>query len=203
MIAVFTVNTGKEYSDEDLLLSWKLVIPWLVKRAHRYYIVCEPLKKGTLQIISLLKNHALVQKEIDKKVKSKLGNTLLKVFSKDYSTPDIAFEGMVNPELAGILLSDPLPDKSLPADISPCAQVLLYRDEKLLFACYDYGVFQTLYLREEEIVELRKLLQTSGLNQNILAEQKGENGPGKAPWFFAGKIDNKEDHHDNRSPKNR
>jgi hypothetical protein len=114
----------------------------------------------------------------------------LKVFSKGYSTPDIAFEGMVNPDLADILLSDPLPDESLPADISPCAQVLLYRDERLLFTCYDYGVFQTLYLQEEEIDELRKLLQASGLNQSLLAAQKGENGPGKASWFYAGKIDN-------------
>lgn len=190
MINVFTVNTGKKYSDEDLLLFWKKVIPWLVKRAHRYYILCEPTKKGALQVISLLKQHALSQKEIERKVKSKIIHTLLNVFSKDYKTPDIAFEGIVDPGLADILLNDPLPDESLPADISPCTQVLLYRDEELLFACYDYGVFQTLYLREEEIDELRKLLTTSGLNQNILTEQKGENGPGKAPWFFVGKIDN-------------
>ena len=57
---------------------------------------------------------------------------------------------------------------------SPCAQIILYRNDEVVFAFYDYGTFQTLYLNEEEVHELRNLLEKASFPRDILLKQTVE-----------------------------
>jgi hypothetical protein len=84
----------------------------------------------------------------------------------------------------------PPQDESVVADIAPCSDVVLFRNDEVLLAVYDYGRFQALYLTEDEFHELAMLLEKSNVPKNILAKQ-GNPGVGAAKknaWFFAGRV---------------
>lgn len=182
---VFNINTSKKFSNEKLQLCWSTIIPWLVERTGHYRIVCEPNKKGSSQIINMLARHASSEEKSEKKFKSRVLDTTFRLISKDYRIPDVIFHGVPDEVLVSILLFGPLPDSSVQADIAPCLEIILYRDEQVLFESYDYGRFQTIHITKDEADEIRRLLEKKGLSPDILVNAPAKN---KSPWFFAGRV---------------
>lgn len=185
----YYLKTNKHFSERELLLCWRTAIPWLVERAKHYQIVCHSSKKGASETIDLLTEHADSREEKERRIKSKIVNSILNKLSNNYPTSATVFKGDCNQELADILLLDSLPDTSVAADIAPCEEVVLFRNDEIMFSSYDYGIFQSLFISKEEARELRDLLENAGLLQQILAEQRIAVASHKSPWFFAGKID--------------
>lgn len=155
---VYIVNTSNKFSDQQILHLWQVMIPWFIKFTTGYEIVCETHKRGSEQIIDLLSKHAKVKEERYNKSRSDVNGVFLK--------------GNIDENLEAILLSGPLPDDSVAADIAPCREILLYRNDVLGFSCYDYGVFQTLYFRnQEETQTFLEILKNANIPQNIIEKK--------------------------------
>lgn len=156
------ISTLKKFHDEEILRFWQIFIPWLVKRSDSYRIVCEPGKNGSSKIIGLLNAHAT---KINVLNETKFNRIIRKIFKEKLP---FVFEGKPDTELNDILLSRPLPDESVPTDIAPMMEIILSRRGKQLFTSYDYGRFQTIFITDQEIKQLKKLLLKHKIPMEIL-----------------------------------
>jgi hypothetical protein len=157
-LEVYLVDTSNRFSDEQLLRLWQLMIPWFIKSAAGYEIVCETAKRGSERIMELLSEHAEIKEERNTKGRAGVSEVFLK--------------GKADKNLEDILLSGPLPDESVPADLSPCREILLYQNDVLRFSCYDYGVFQTLYFNDhQETQAFLEILKNADIPPNIIEKR--------------------------------
>jgi hypothetical protein len=160
------VDTSRRFSDAMLERAFQVVLSFLLPRAARFEMLCEPDRQGAAAVVAQVRAHAQRCEPVDR--------TRLRL------------SGTTGEWLLPILAQGPLPDEAV-GDIAPCQELRLYRADGIeLFAVYDYGTYQILNLGEEEARELEARLAQERLPGELLSRRSADELQGG--WFFLGRL---------------
>ena len=84
------------------------------------------------------------------------------------SATGVIVRGQPTEQLCALLKQRLPPAKAIAGDLAPCDRITYYRNDRVLYIVYEYGREQVLDLQPAEVIDLRDLLQSSGLDPRCL-----------------------------------
>lgn len=95
-----------------------------------------------------------------------------RVFAKIFRISEdiIQIKGNIGDDFIDALTDKPAPRKAVSGDVSPVEDVKVLIGKRILYASYDYGRTQVLYLNFQELKSLRQALKKAGLDPSCIVK---------------------------------
>lgn len=148
---------------ETELALYRTTLAWAAGRAERFVFVLQPDLYDELAQVKLLTSLGSVTFSPEVRGSDNwISRNLAKLFGK--SKERLQVEGSPNDTFVQILTSMTAPPRAIAGDLSPVEDVEIFIGGRIIYRLSDYGRTQILELDNEELDNLRQVLEAAGLN---------------------------------------